>query len=95
MTPDKAIRISTPSPEELQALYDLPSDPSEVDPAWRNRKHLRRLRALDDASQVECYNEAVRSIDALFEAATSGSDDAKKFLRTVAKSAIILGRWFM
>jgi hypothetical protein len=93
MTPHKAVRITTPTPEQLQALYDLPSDCSDQE--WSNRKRLRRHSTLDEAEPAECYNETLRSIDALFDAASGGSEDAKEFLRTVAHTALILGQSFM
>jgi hypothetical protein len=93
MTPNKAVRIVTLTPEELQALHDLPSGPPDQE--WCKHRHLRRLSALDEADPAECYNETLRSINALFDAATRGSEDAKKFLRTLAGSALIFGQSFM
>jgi hypothetical protein len=109
MTPRKAIRISTPTPEELQVLYDLPSEtpevedslntkptsPDEADPALRCNTTLQRLHPPHEADRVECYNKIIRSTDALFDAAGGGSDDAAKFLRTLAGTAVILGGHFV
>lgn len=91
MTPRKAIKISTPTPEELQALYDLPSETSEVEESSHSSETLRRLQALEEGNPVQCYNEIVRSIDALYEAAAGGADLAVRFLYTLARSAIIEG----
>jgi hypothetical protein len=96
MTPRKAIRISTPTVEELQALFDLPSEAPQAQ-GLQSLNSATRENSLqesetskpidpDETAEVLCYNEAVIGLDILFEAAASGSRDALKFLRTCART---------
>lgn len=108
MTPRKAVRILTPTPEELQALYDLPSEtselerPAETKPAITDEADqipssegsFRSLEDLEGASLEQCYNEVVRAIDVLFEAAGNGSEIATRSLHTLAGSAMLTRRHF-
>lgn len=103
MTPRKAIRISTPTPEELQALYDLSSETSEAEgPQNAETIHQgesecegpQNAEIIHQGELVRYYNDAVLGLDALFEAAISGSGIAAQCLRTLARTAVNMGGHF-
>ncbi len=88
MTPHEPGNFSTPTPEELQAWFDLPSEPPQEDSAESFEPANSDSCDYFSVDGVMRINKALAALDLLWHAACDGSQEDLEHFAAIEKELL-------
>jgi hypothetical protein len=88
MTPREPANFFTPTPEELQAWFDLPSEPPQEESAESFEPASSDCYERFSVDGVRRVNKALAALDLLWDAACEGSQEALEHFAAIEKELL-------